>query len=476
MTRFVETLMDEINKLKYENMFLGQQLAQQNGPRFKIPTDVQTAKRSNTATTTSAINTTNPRPIVDRTSEVIVRHFPVKEVRHSRRHRRVEREVRGRAYSPVYVGVSTPRDTSPFGREVDLRRSSYSTVSSASSVVSSSVSEPTGSAETIGQKRKFSIVHKINGVDTELFHTLPPTIMRKRNLRSRRWPTPRTQGCVVYPELNLERSNFSFHVLRIYNTSDIPHESEEGLQSNGERPGISGTARADGKNAPRPSKECIAYFSDHLLEALMSCAQCEIQESDTSIALTHSTPQLLPPYHFIYHHRHRLEEYAREYGGPAREDIENLLTCVGDSFGESFNEADQLFARGMVTQDHLLRLFTPNTPIFSRKFDQAYMLSSWPRLLGHRLSLNCWSWKYDGTGVFRQTTSLEVVCDGGTPVRITDLECYPLKFADPDLRKSTLHCGRTFWDLKEPGLVCYNGSNVDDTDSHVSIFWPLRLS
>jgi hypothetical protein len=471
MTRFVETLMDEITRLRYENVFLGQQLAVQYHTPF------QDTHKSVQAKEPEQIQPYRPRvrtvsPDIDKDEIIIRRDYPL-----------VEREVLIRGdYDPVVGESITRRDYSPLeDREVDIRRSSYSSESTQNSSVpdsptlASNGALPTTSNLTY-QPRKYQILHKIDCSARRhdgTFRTLPParlfTKTRKSASGRRRRGHLHEQGSIIKPEmLNRRNSHTSFFVLRFYDCIDIHSRSQDSPESDDDILGVAGSIGARTQRTPKSNDECVAYLSEHLVEALQSCAQCKFEERDSSIVLPRRVTRLLSPYCFIYQHCSRLEAHARKNDGPTREDVANLLDYFRDSFGGSFDAADALFARGLVSNDHILKLFKPSTLLFSKKMNQAFILSSWPQKQGDRLALDCWSWKYDGTGVIRQATSLEVVCGSEDPVPIAELECYPMQFAASAIQKAILSRGRTFWGLKDPGLVCYNGRNADDTGDHVS--------
>ena len=215
-------------------------------------------------------------------------------------------------------------------------------------------------------------------------------------------------------------------------------------------------------------EECIGYLSIYLQDALVSCAKCQPTESDADFGLPHGQLRLLYPYSFVYHHRDSLESYALKHGGVPAEHIRDLLSYIHISCGESFKAADDLFAHGLVTTEHIRKLFKPNTLILSKVDNCVLMLSSWPQYRGINLSLDCWSWEYEGIGVFRKVKPVEVVCGSVEPIPITDLDYYPIQYADPVVTKSILDRGRLFWSFKDPQVISYNGDNADGTQDYVS--------
>jgi hypothetical protein len=430
--RFFETLMDEICHLRFENQFLGNQIALNHQLPGQELTKRVEAEDSRLARHEARRTRRNESYDYD--------DYRMTEVRHRGRSR-----SQSSSEATDSVQNSDMSDSSTFPREDALLTDSSTTAHS----------------------RHYQILHGIRCLSRRhdhAFRTLPPTVPlvmeRKSSSSRRRRVHLQDEGTIVNPEiLHRKRSPISFFVLRIYTCPDADNLQES-------------TYRKKTQTLKLESdEECLAYMSSFLLEGLQNCARCEFEERDTLISL--SVPKLLSPYCFIYQHRSRLDAYARGNTGAMQQDVSNLLEYFQAAFGESYNVADDLVARGMTSNAHFWKLFQPNSLILLKETNQVYVLSSWPQLRGDHLALKCWSWAYDGTGVFRQTTSLEVTCEGSEPKLITDLDCYPIQFADTANQELIRNRGRKFWDLKDPGLVSYTGRNGDDTDDHVSLIFAL---
>lgn len=102
-------------------------------------------------------------------------------------------------------------------------------------------------------------------------------------------------------------------------------------------------------------------------------------------------------YHFLFHHRHKLEETSHE---AYHEDVlKPLLEWLEKNYQEEYDEAERLFADGFVTARHVSKLFKPNQMVLHRGDSDhvaAYVLSETVINKKEKLHFNGWSWEYDG--------------------------------------------------------------------------------
>lgn len=226
-------------------------------------------------------------------------------------------------------------------------------------------------------------------------------------------------------------------------------------------------------NESSPIEEYILITSKILQDALENVAQCAYGEKDDM-----PQPKLAAPYLFIYHHRSLLKKHALERKGPVEKAINHLLDYFQKNFGRDYEEADRLFKRGLVSSEHLLKLFRPNTLLYSSNdgCSSALAIACWPTGYFNNLNLQCWSWKYDGSLFQRDLISVEVFCEDNEPVPIRHLAIYPLEFAEKDVQDRLMTRGKKFWDFRFQGMVCYNGPSVDGTEEHVGFSFPYPFN
>ncbi|KAL4945912.1 hypothetical protein BDV06DRAFT_235834 [Aspergillus oleicola] len=135
----------------------------------------------------------------------------------------------------------------------------------------------------------------------------------------------------------------------------------------------------------------------------------------------------------------------------------NLLQTMGLVFRQEYSQADDLFSRGCVSQNHLSKLFWPNEVIVTIRegHPRAYVLQGWPAWEGESIILSCVTWSFDGR--FYQETE-EIVLDwtfgGEDNIPITKLSAYPLRF-DEGMKERLISRGRTFWRYREGKYVSY---------------------
>ncbi|KAI4117399.1 MAG: hypothetical protein LQ345_002363 [Seirophora villosa] len=172
--------------------------------------------------------------------------------------------------------------------------------------------------------------------------------------------------------------------------------------------------------------------------------------------------QIDPADLFIFHHRALLKEYASTHPETSPY-ISALLAYTLERFGAEYEKADNLFACGIVDQEHILHLFKPNDVIVSRTHGKpaALVLQDWPRLDStDRVMLTCWSFQTDGWGFARRRDGLSILPIAANTVNIQDLAAYPLRFATKDMQGSIRDRGRKYWALRIATQITYKGWNV----------------
>jgi hypothetical protein len=151
--------------------------------------------------------------------------------------------------------------------------------------------------------------------------------------------------------------------------------------------------------------------------------------------------------------------------------VEWLLTF----WNQEFEDADALFAKGLVSRRHVNKLFCPNDIIISIKSKESFacVLRDWPEISegSDVVLLSCWNWGYDGSNFTREECRLRVYMPHETSgdILISDLETYPLKYAKPDLESQLKARGQKFWDHRTQHFVSYKGWDTNFDLNHVSL-------
>ena len=198
----------------------------------------------------------------------------------------------------------------------------------------------------------------------------------------------------------------------------------------------------------------------------------ESQSYQSSSALSAAPSEY--SHRFLYHHRPVLnaEAAAAVDGSP----IKTLVSYLLSNPDVMYRKCDELFSRGMVTQDTLPWLFYPNDILVSSQgsLHMAYVLRRVP-MEGSTLRLLCWNWGYDGHRLSRKDTTLTVDIPSYGEMRINQLAVYPLRFATQEVAERILKNGEKFWSLSRQVLISYEGPDYRDERIYVRKP-PLSLS
>jgi hypothetical protein len=217
-------------------------------------------------------------------------------------------------------------------------------------------------------------------------------------------------------------------------------------------------------------------------DVLQQIATCHFQptpkpEQNPSRYSSASPPQrsfnrnwITPLSLFLFHHRHLLEKHVAQHP-ETKDHINSLLQYMEIRFHTDFEVADSLFAHGLVTQAHIVKLFRPNELVVSGIYGRpaAFMIQDWPELSSDGwVTITCWSFQTDGSRFSRKRTVLSIPpLEPGT-MEIHALTAYPLQFAAPKIRKSIQAHGEKQWELRRTTQITYKGWNVKQDQYYVS--------
>ena len=171
---------------------------------------------------------------------------------------------------------------------------------------------------------------------------------------------------------------------------------------------------------------------------------------------------------FLFHHSPLLELYASEHVED-RYYIKPLLDYCQRKFGTDFEDARRLFDAGLVSQQHLDKLFLPNTVVVQSGTDPtkskadsvtAFVISSWPDFDTHEnMFITGWSWSPNG-GLVRTPVTAKTSSISAEHVPISSLPFYPLNYASMEIRQALETRGRKFCSLHDGSHVSYTGYDV----------------
>ena len=225
--------------------------------------------------------------------------------------------------------------------------------------------------------------------------------------------------------------------------------------------------------APATSvSEYMTLLSHDLKEALRNLEMLNPSINYNSFRQNHW--RLNAPYLQMYHFRDLVRQtIPRLSSAEERKHADVLLTYIDEAFGDDYAEADNMFAKGMVSQNHLSKLFGPDETVVTMKESQpvAFISRGLPNTGHPALTLQCENWNFDG--VFGQTeTGFNVVWPSTSPeiLPIVELEIFPLKYDHSGIQKRLLARGQVLWNCRKRRYMTYTALTGKSEIHTVSIY------
>ncbi|KAI5459411.1 P-loop containing nucleoside triphosphate hydrolase protein [Mariannaea sp. PMI_226] len=188
-------------------------------------------------------------------------------------------------------------------------------------------------------------------------------------------------------------------------------------------------------------------------------AMRQLESHDPKTFSGWAIPQHLEsPYIHFYHTAETIKAISGNLLNPlGQAHVNTLLNYLESSFGAEYDEADDLFERGVITLKHLPKLFRTNDIIVSMHDGQPKGFST-QRCHVKRDSVRifCSTWFFDGA--FRQADEqLEVRWPGDADdeLPVGSLSAYPLRYDNTGLKDKLLARGKVFWSCRKRRFVSY---------------------
>lgn len=181
--------------------------------------------------------------------------------------------------------------------------------------------------------------------------------------------------------------------------------------------------------------------------------------------------QLDPPFNLFYLYGKRVTESLGEVDVDemTRESLRLLCQWMEDNFRKQWDKADALFARGKVNRKHFTKLFQPGELVVCHDPNEGKRLNGtivpWsPSHMDSGSGINLLSSKFNGVlmnSYVRITAESELgsVTESDTPIDITSLGYYPLRFAQEGIKAKLIARGQRFWACRHRKLVCCSERN-----------------
>jgi hypothetical protein len=171
---------------------------------------------------------------------------------------------------------------------------------------------------------------------------------------------------------------------------------------------------------------------------------------------------LVFPYLELYYQKGFLTELLRDLASKTETmqllHLHAVLQYLEDRLGPDHAEAERLFASGLVTRKHWAKLFSPERLVVTSQSGQpvVYMTTSCPGLTKDALQVYCWSWAFDGQ-FFQQKRTLAVPWPSESDLTaITELQTYPLQYAQEGLEQELKTRGEVFWACRLRKFINYD--------------------
>ncbi|OAG36420.1 hypothetical protein AYO21_09405 [Fonsecaea monophora] len=163
------------------------------------------------------------------------------------------------------------------------------------------------------------------------------------------------------------------------------------------------------------------------------------------------------PFPFYFHHAAEVQEVVRLSAGPELQRYTRLLLrCISELGSKDHAEAETLFSSGLVSDAHFSKLFRVGELVVTRKDTTmlAYRLEQ-VQETQDGLSLDCWSYDFNGAFKVRQTKLHVRRPLKKEPVSVNSLEIFPLRLDLSSVRDQLLSRGRKFWDCRGRKYIHY---------------------
>jgi hypothetical protein len=164
------------------------------------------------------------------------------------------------------------------------------------------------------------------------------------------------------------------------------------------------------------------------------------------------------PYFQLYHCIDLLSGRAtRKLSALQRTHVGSLARYLRTILAAQYQEAEEDLQKGVVKKKHWARLYRPNDVVLTTVDGEelAYLSTSCPIVAPDSLTLNCWSWKYDGK-FYRQSQALTIKWPSNTTTAfLSDLSCYPLRLDQSNASERLSKRGSTFWKCRTRRYVDY---------------------
>jgi hypothetical protein len=208
--------------------------------------------------------------------------------------------------------------------------------------------------------------------------------------------------------------------------------------------------------------EDMKILSTDLKEALKNLEELDLRINYNSFTQEHWS--LNAPYLQLYHFRNLIKQtIPRLASAEEQQHVDVLMRYIDEAFRDDYAEADNLFAKGLVSQKHHSKLFGPNETVVTIKEGQpvAFISRGLSNTGQSNPTLYCENWSFDG--VFeRKETIVDVTwpSTSSATLPIVDLNVFPLKYDRAGTEKRLLARGQLLWSCRKRRYMSYRVPGV----------------
>ena len=273
----------------------------------------------------------------------------------------------------------------------------------------------------------------------------------------------------IDPKKTIQAFDWAFVVYKRYSCDDYYKTVEDLFDQ------IS-LARMD-ENAKEPIQQRISRLRTDGPEANVSSEELQITSTTLQSVMRLcgklDERNLTSPYLIIYKNRSRMADIIKK-DAAAADQVRRLLGYFEQSHAAEYADAESLFARGLVNNTHLTKLFTPGDVVVTTKDEcpQAYVCESFAEACNNTygsIQVRCWCWDLSNRKFHKQHTTVKV--QGPTssePVPISSLTTYPLSHDVSGMKKRLEVRGRVFWLCRNKRFVECDSRQVFSVSEYVS--------
>jgi hypothetical protein len=136
-----------------------------------------------------------------------------------------------------------------------------------------------------------------------------------------------------------------------------------------------------------------------------------------------------------------------------------VLQYAEDFCQSDYKDAEKMFSTGLVSPEHLCKLFPHNELIvrIEEKEHVCYVVRQGPSKPSTMFMLDCYTWTFNGSFQKKRVKiNIDWPTNDNDPIPITDLPAFPLRYDQSGKLESFLReRGQMFWSFRKKRFLAY---------------------